>query len=339
MLDEFGPRKLPLVTSAVSASAPALAEVLSDPFDPDRSLQLNRRHWPMEPFRWLSEVRAAEQALQTDDQQGFRQALSAISPGLFGSSFLDAVLWRARRLSVGRQALGYATGWVDVAQVGPHLQFKARSPIEGIQGAPLPRQFRDAFSPMLRTVASLHAIHFGPDIRTIHLSTRYAGTDAEAALLREHEPLLDYHFDGYGDINAVCYLHDVTPGDGPFEFVEGSHFVPQSIVIKSIHEHLFFDRNLSRPVDLECVPLEFRGTPRISNFIDPEKTRELLRYQRMFQAPKGGYIVFDGRYLLHRGGVPMNGSRLAAFAHTVSQIRGRIDRWIAPSAIQSVGWL
>ena len=324
----------------LAATDPAVLCGLSDPFDPDRSLNLNRRHWPGAAFSGLDLLREAEALFRRGDEAGCRRVLQALGSPVRDGGHIDAIVWRARRLAVGENAFGYATGSLDVRGADPRLWVNIHDDPkdDSVHAVRLKGRVTRAFDPMLRTLRALHQVHFGAGARQMVVMTRYAHSVAGSAPPASSNPAEDFHFDGYGDFNAVCYLQTVTEDDGPFEYIDGSQALSQSLLLRAVHEHLFFDLGLTRPQQLESWPLALRGTPRVGDFLDPDKAQALLAYRREMLGGPGLYILFDARYLIHRGGMPRRGRRLAVFANPVWPRREAAERLTVPPLVRPVWW-
>jgi hypothetical protein len=313
---------------------------LSDPFDPDRSLNLNRRYWPNAAFFGLDLLREAEDLFRHGDEVRCKKALLALGPPICEAGHIDAILWRARRLAVGKSAFGHAKGSLDVSHADPRLWENIHDDPndDSVHAVRLNGRVTRTFDPMLRTLRALHQIHFGAGTRQMVVMTRYAHSVQSSEIQASANPAADFHFDGYGDFNAVCYLQTVCEDDGPFEYIEGSETLHQSLLLRAVHEHLFFDLGLTQPQQLESWPLALRGTPRVGDFLDPEKAQTLLAYRREMLGGPGLYIIFDARYLIHRGGMPRKGRRLAVFANPVLPYREAQERLTVPKLVRPIWW-
>jgi hypothetical protein len=126
-------------------------------------------------------------------------------------------------------------------------------------------------------------------------------------------PMSDYHNDELKGITCVIYLSDVKRENGAFSFIQGSENIPRSSVLTAIHQTVCFDMKITNPDEMKCVPLEFRSTPLIGNFLESEKIEALLHKETVLEGGAGKTIIFNGQKLIHRGGKPNSGSRYAAF--------------------------
>jgi hypothetical protein len=169
------------------------------------------------------------------------------------------------------------------------------------------------FEKLSRRVREMYHAEYGWDFSVVHKSVRFARSSATMQKAMSFGSMSDYHNDELKGITCVTYLSDVKRENGAFSFIQGSESIPRSSVLTAIHQTVCFDMGIVNPDHMECLPLEFRSTPIIGNFLEPEKIDALLREETVLEGGAGKTIIFNGQTVIHRGGKPLSGSRYAAF--------------------------
>lgn len=295
-----------------------LSETFCNPLEPSQSIQLNNRYWPGDRFTLLGALRDAEGALASD---GVARAVRQLLPlrKLFGSDGMyRKFVARLHRLHSSQSKFGCVTGRLDL----PEEVVRANQYSGTEARAVYPLKMREAFAPLRAQARRHYCQEYGYDMLRLNCSVRFAMPDERVADMRDFGVLSDYHNDEYKGLTSIVYLSEVRDEEGgAFSYIAGSHVVPRSIVLSAIHQCVDIDMRLSTPEALRPLPLEFRGSCGIGNFLDPEKVEAFLSQRVVVAGPVGTFAMFNGQYVLHRGGKPAAGSRTAAFIQPEGMVR------------------
>jgi len=306
-----------------------LSEIFADPLDPGRSLQLNNKYWPGEKFGLLGVIADAEAILEEGKPGATARHLQHLRRFFPGDRFFAKFLGRLHRLSLFRSQFGCVSGHLDLSQQTIEANLY-RGP-ETRASYPLRRANADDLGSLIKDTVATYKAQYGRDIVRTHCTVRFAKPDERQLDVTGHGVLSDYHNDEYKGISTIVYLCDVKDENGAFSFIRGSHLVPRSLILSAIHQCVAFDMALTTPHELTSVPLEFRGSPGIGNFIENDKADIAYRFLEIVEGRAGTFATFNGQYLLHRGGKPLSGSRTAVFfqpegllRHKVASVRSRL---------------
>jgi hypothetical protein len=129
------------------------------------------------------------------------------------------------------------------------------------------------------------------------------------------------------------YLSDVSGGDGAFRYVEGSALATISPILKSFHEFIYNDLNISRYEEVMGFPPEFRAGINYYFWLEPEKQRVIDSFTRTLTGVAGTGIRFAGNTLLHGGGIPSSGQRAALFIAHTGYVVQRLRQLVHPLSI------
>lgn len=287
-----------------------LREIFRDPLDPVASIQLNNKYWPGDKFTLLNQIADAEQMVSVGSIGAAARQLRTFKPYFGGDSMYGKFLQRLHRLHSSRSEFGCVVGKIEL----PAEVLEANRYTGADKYAVYPLKMESAFSQLDGNTRRRYCSEYGRDIVKMNSTVRFAMPGEKVADIQDYGPLSDYHNDEYKGISTICYLSDVKEEDsGAFSFLRGSELIPRSLVLLAIHQCVFFDMQLRTPEQLKAVPLEFRGSTGVGNFLDDDKVRTFSRFREVLLGPSGTYISFNGQYLLHRGGKPVVGSRTAAF--------------------------
>jgi hypothetical protein len=296
-----------------------ITEIFGDPFNPDQSIQLNNRYWPSEKNKYLSALIDAENFLREGRNIQMARVLHSIkSPLLSGASF-RRILRRIRKLHQDQFDFGFIVGKIDLsADTTNKLQYEGSRSREAYDVRIDDCQALDAIA---EETKSLFRSRFGNDLIRMNSTVRYARPDERVADITHFGPLSDFHNDEHKGVSGIVYLSDVKEENGAFQFIPYSNKIPRSIVLAGIHQYVCFDLGLQMAHQMEGLPLEFRSTPAIGNFLDDWKVKILNDAVKTLEGPVGSYIIFNGQYLIHRGGKPKTGERTALFFQPEGLIR------------------
>jgi hypothetical protein len=117
-----------------------------------------------------------------------------------------------------------------------------------------------------------------------------------------------------GDLKAIVYLTPVTPANGPFAYVAGSHRLPISRLDNFFceandHNGLADTQPESRR-RFAALARRFRQKGAFGNDLpdDSEASAEIMRSAWSIVGPKGAIVLFDTKGI-HRGGMVIEGER------------------------------
>jgi hypothetical protein len=288
-----------------------LAELFSDPWAPELSLQLNCELWPHDQFKFIDILQQAESHLLRGERAIAKALLEIPSQSASIAIDTDKILDYASRLC-RKDALFQVK--LGETQVPDFLRVKYQ--VFDTQSKYCEKVVSNSdcqfFSELVDYLRVLHLDYWGEEITEFETFSRSIRGE-----FRQNTQLDGFHFDVKTRFNCIVYLTDVGPKDGPFEYIPSLANAPYSIILKAIHMHVFLDHGLFSVRDLLSVPLEFRGSPQCAAFLDRHKIEGLVNQRKIITGRAGTYIVFCSHLLFHSGGRPLNGSRSAIFINAV----------------------
>jgi Phytanoyl-CoA dioxygenase (PhyH) len=137
-------------------------------------------------------------------------------------------------------------------------------------------------------------------------------------------------------VKAMLYLTDVSPLQGPFRYVRGSHRWARSLFVQAVQKG--FDGEQTKLFPMEDDGLDYKGgyyrprfqsIPHRQDVLDLPRalrgtthfgddvlngsahSRLLLDHETSFVAPRGTMVLFDGSSGIHRGSQVVRGERWA----------------------------
>jgi len=296
-----------------------LSEIFGDPLQPDRSLQLNNKYWPGERFNLLSPLGEAEALVMAGEFTAAARQLKWLQ-NYFPTKVFTKFLRRLHRLHLFKASFGCITGRVELAD--EVIVANAYSGSSTRASYPLARA--DLFEPVLAQTKQLYRQQYGYDVLSVNKTVRFAIPDERRVDVEDFGPLSDYHNDEYKGITTIVYMTQVKDENGAFSYIRGSELVRRSLVLSAIHQCVEFDLGLRTPEQLAPLPLEFRGSLALGNFLDHEKVPIVLGYREVVEGAVGTFVTFSGQYLVHRGGKPVTGHRTAAFFQPEGKLRHKM---------------
>jgi hypothetical protein len=305
---------------AVMTPTRTLQQEFANPLEPSRSLQLNNRHWPGERFKLLPTIEEAERLIEQGELRRAARALRGLRSYFGSERFFTKFLRRLHRLHSFKSRFGWTIGQIELEGVA----LKDNQYVGGDTRASYPLRHVGSFGNLVAVTASEYRKQYGSDVVKMHSTVRFAKPDDRRNDVTAFGPLSDFHNDEYKGISTIVYLCDVTAESGAFSFIRDSHLIPRSLVLTAAHQCVEFDMGLQTPEQLQGVPLEFRGSLAVGNFLEQEKVAIVLRFQEVLEGRAGTFIMFNGQYLVHRGGKPLQGERTAAFFQPVGLMRHRV---------------
>jgi hypothetical protein len=176
---------------------------------------------------------------------------------------------------------------------------------------------------------------YGIDLLKTDISVRYANQDIALPTAMEsddphdvNERLLSpMHLDQKKGITTIVYLTDVSETSGCFSYLDGSHLIPQSPILRALQEVICFDLGLRHRVDVlkGGLPACFCGSSFTVWEPMPAEKRQIARqYLTKHTGPAGTSITFVGNMLVHSGGFPIQGERVALFIAHIGLVLQRM---------------
>lgn len=282
-----------------------LTEAFNDPFDSDRSIQLNNKYWPTERYQLLGLLKDCEASIIGKRIDSRSAPFTRLRKHFASDEYFEKMLRRLGRILCFQSDFGYMTETVQVEE--ELLSNIAYMKQKNIENAILPKSGN--LDKLAESVKKKYLEEYGFDIVAKHKTVRYSGIQVTP----DYGPMSDFHNDELKGITCIVYLSDVKRENGAFSFISKSEKIPRSALLTAIHQTVCFDMGLSSPEKMLDLPLEFRGTPIIGNFINSEKRDILLQNLVVFEGGPGDAIIFNGQQVIHRGGKPESGWRYAAF--------------------------
>lgn len=298
----------------------ALADIFDQPLDPARSIQLNNRHWPGASFELLGLIGEAEHLVAQNELRAAARLLQRLRTCFRTERFFRSFLRRLHRLHSFRSQFGCERGRFEINQ----QVHAANRYAGGATRESYPLHSRERFAPLIDRTVAEYRRQYGRDVVRTHCSVRYAKPDERQVDVTAYGPLSDFHNDEYKGITTIVYLSKVDEQSGAFAFIRDSHLIPRSLVLTAAHQCVEFDMLLTTPQQLAALPLELRGSVGLGNFLEPEKVAAVMAFREVLEGDVGTYVMFNGQYLLHRGGKPLRGDRTAAFFAPVGLLRHRL---------------
>jgi len=165
------------------------------------------------------------------------------------------------------------------------------------------------FTDLSFEVKNRYISEYGYDLVRINRSIRHHEVDENIDI----DGMDFYHFDELKSITCIVYFSHVKPENGAFSYIDGSEMIPRSDLLSAIHQTVAIDMGVKSPEALEYLPLEFRSSPNIGDFLNPDKAKLLKSYEVVIDGDVGTAFMFNGQRLLHRGGNVKSGHRVAGF--------------------------
>lgn len=298
-----------------------LAETFNDPFDPDRSIQLNNKYWPTERYQLLGLLQECEELIIGKRIDSRAVPFIKLRKLIADDVYFEKMLRRLGRILCFQSDFGYVLETVQVEE--ELLSNIAYMKERNIENAILPKSGN--LDKLAETVRKKYLKEYGFDIVAKHKTVRYSGVQ----VVPDYGPMSDFHNDELKGITCVVYLSDVKRENGAFSFISGSEKIPRSALLTAIHQTVCLDMGMTRPDQMQKLLLEFRGTPIIGNFVEPEKRDILLQNLVVFEGGPGEAIIFNGQQVIHRGGKPESGWRYAAFIAMEGKFVHKIRSYIS----------
>ncbi len=286
-----------------------IIKTFNTPLNPLKSIQLNNKYWPFLKFTNLNLIQDCELSILSGSggtQDYFRHLMKL---------FPDDKVFRKMLKRLGKILCFQSDFGCTVLDYRTHIASLDLKNHEG--DAKFFSQIISndkIFKQISHKVMERYHHEYGLDITRMHKFFRFArAEDGYQSCMTEFGPTSDFHNDQYKGITCIVYLSDVKKDNGAFTFIQGSEKIARSPLLTAIHQTVCYDMKLTCWDQMSSLPLEFRATPNIGNFLDPDKAKALLTKEVILEDVAGTVIMFNGQKLIHRGGKPLQGSRFAAF--------------------------
>lgn len=172
---------------------------------------------------------------------------------------------------------------------------------------------------------------YGIDVLRSEVSVRYANDRLASPFRCDEENDVDarllsaVHFDEKKGLTSIVYLSDVDERSGCFSYLEDSHLLRQSLTIRTFHETIANDLRIATAEEAKQhgIPESLFGTLDYGQNLPAAKREVAKKYLFKHTGPAGTSISFTGNTLLHGGGWPINGERVAMFLAHIGLIGHR----------------
>ena len=326
------------------ATTRSLAETFADPYDPATSFQLSARLTHGGRFTMIAAIKEADDALQRREYKAFMRLImptlaflttehrrDVLRRIVYNDLFLRS--FEPKRFSVPLRETEGRFAWESTRSLHRELDVN----IDTIKQT-LCKESKAAFCSL-----------YGFDLTTTLLSLRYSVQvrDGRAAgrtynevadsMFRETNPTF-LHLDEKKGITTIVYLSDTTSHNGAFRYVEGSHLIKISPILKAFHEYTNNTLRVTTHEQVSQLPPEFRAGINYYYWLEPEKQRVIDCFTTTVTGPAGTAISFAGNRLLHGGGIPFFGERAALFLGNVGRVCHRARQVLHPVTRYQHGW-
>jgi len=282
--------------------------MLDHKFDPQEALQLNNKFWPGDKFENLNLISELEASLFEDGFLASRQLINKCA-ALFPKKVRKKFIFLMARELLNSDAFGIKFHKkVDTSLLkNAHVKHPNKTHYYSAEIEPslefLEKILKDDF-----------ICEFGYDWIRMNRQIRYAVPDEKTIDIQKYGKLSDFHVDEAKGLTTIIYLTDVNEvNQGAFQYIEDSHQIPRSLVLTAAHITVGFGLRIKDPTQMDFLPLEFRGSPGIGNFLENAKVNVLAANLVTMLGPRGTAWTFNGHRLIHRGGKILQGSRHALF--------------------------
>lgn len=283
----------------------------NDPFNYEKSIQLNSKYWNNPSYKYLNILEDAEGYLSLNSYYSMVKTLRKIDhPSLDGLKFTKLIR-RIIKLHKESVKFGLVQNLINIEektiQELEYKGLKTRSSyaINIEEGSDLYYLSKVSYSK--------YKEFYGADIIKMNQSVRFASPDNCAKDTLDYGPLSDFHFDERKGITTVIYLSEVDIKAGPFQYIKNSELINKSTILTAIGQYVCFDLGIQHPTEMSDLPFEFRLTPSVGNFLDHWKIEKMESNLVTLNGGPGSYVMFNGQNILHRGGKPLGKNRLAIF--------------------------
>ena len=282
--------------------------MLDHKFDPQEALQLNNKFWPGDKFENLSLISELEASLFEDGFLASRRLIKKCA-ALFPKKVRKQFMFLIARELLNNDTFGIKIHKkIDTSLLkNIHVKYPNKTHYYSTEIEPslgsLEKNLKDDF-----------ICEYGYDWIRMNRQIRYAVPDEKTLDIQKYGKLSDFHVDEAKCLTTIIYLTDVDENNqGAFQYIENSHRIPRSLVLTAAHITVGFGLRIKEPNQMDFLPLEFRGSPGIGNFLENTKVDVLASNLITMLGTRGTAWTFNGHRLIHRGGKVRQGSRHALF--------------------------
>jgi hypothetical protein len=282
--------------------------MLGNKFDPQEALQLNNKFWTGDKYKNLNLISELESSLLEDGFFASRKLIKKCA-GLFPKTAQKKFIFLIAREMLNNDSFGIKVHEnLDTSLLKyAHLRNPNKTHYYSAEKEPhfrlLEKKITDKFSS-----------EYGFDWIRMNRQIRYAVPDEKTIDIQKYGKLSDFHVDEAKGLTTIIYLSDVNDiNEGAFQYIDKSHQIQRSLVLTAAHITVGFCLRIKDPTEMGFLPLEFRGSPGIGNFLEDTKVNALAPNLVTMLGSKGTAWTFNGHRLIHRGGKVRQGSRHAYF--------------------------
>ena len=271
-------------------------------YDPMVSLQLNNKYWPNSKFNLIKLLEDCDGHIVEKGSLNNSPQFNRLKK-ILGEELYHKVTKRLGKIICFKSNFGLKRAEVNLDNFNKY----------DLDNPNIDRKLllfnRTIFKDLNYEVKNRYISEYGYDLVRINRSIRYHEEDINFDL----DEMNYYHFDELKSITCIIYFSTVKPENGAFSYIDGSELIPRSDLLTAIHQAVAIDMGVKSPEALEFLPLEFRSSPNIGHFLNPDKAKLLKNYEVIIDGDVGTAFMFNGQRLLHRGGHVKSGHRIAGF--------------------------
>jgi hypothetical protein len=305
------------------SSLPSISDVFSDPYDPDKSFWV---HYEIDQ-NLKERFMEADEHLANGSVKLAKKPLEAIVAHL-PPGVRDRYLMR---LSYLHQHLRPFKTCVQHFEIPADLknEFIPAQATDEIRS--LNVELPESLSGLMQGTRQESRHLYGFDLLRSEVSVRYQSQLLKMPFRCDNPDDVDsnllsaMHLDEKKGLTSIVYLSDVGETNGCFSYLEGSDFLKQSLTIRAFHETVSNDLHIRTLEDARQrgIPAALFSTLVYGENLPAEKQAIAKRYLVKHVGPPGTAISFTGNVLLHAGGWPIAGERVALFIAHVGLVRHR----------------
>lgn len=305
------------------SSLPGISDIFSDPYDPDKSfwvhfeIEKNLRECFMEADAHLADgnVKLAKKPVGT---------ILAYLPHGARDRYLI-------RLNYLHQHLRPFETRIQHFEIPAGLKNNF-IPAQATAEIRLPQvELPEALSGLMQRTRQESRQLYGFDFLRSEVSVRYQSQLLKMPFRCDNPEDVDsnllsaMHLDEKKGLTSIVYLSDVAEKNGCFAYLDGSNLLKQSLAIRAFHETVSIDLRIKSLEEARQrnIPEALFGRLVYGENLPANKRAIAKRYIVKHVGPPGTAISFTGNVLLHAGGWPIAGERVAMFIAHVGLVSQR----------------
>ena len=288
--------------------------------DFDYCLDANNKYWQHDGSINLAHLAVCESQLRSKRYDLLEQSIINYWPDCFSPRSLRWIINRARYIHNSSKIFSYTfpTRLFGLSVYSDLIH----DPSFSISQLDSKSLYSECTS-VIDLAKSLQFHLYGTDYYIPNFHFRYATPFSTSQAWRSRGPLGDFHNDQSRGITYLIYLSNVNQNSGPFQFIDNIDPFFRSFFLMAVQQYnlrRYLKLNIDPFEYLQSLPLLFRSLPSIGDYLSESRAEFLSSRIVSLEGNSGTSILFNGQFLLHRGGKPLSENRLAA----MGTIRGII---------------